>query len=67
MALFAPKQDFYTALFAPKQDFLQIARSTRCEWGGAILSPHDALRAYTVLLTAEPRRGSSRVLSSLVI
>ena len=24
----------------------------------AILSPHGALRAYTVLLTAEPRRGS---------
>ena len=23
-----------------------------------ILSPHGALRAYTVLLTAEPRRGS---------
>ena len=26
--------------------------------GGDILSPHGALRAYTVLLTAEPRRGS---------
>ena len=25
---------------------------------GAILSPHGALRAYTVLLTAEPLRGS---------
>ena len=25
---------------------------------GGILSPHGALRAYTVLLTAEPRRGS---------
>ena len=33
--------------------------SPRCEWGrGDILSPHGALRAYTVLLTAEPRRGS---------
>ena len=31
--------------------------SPRCEWGD-ILSPHGALRAYTVLLTAEPRRGS---------
>ena len=41
--------------------------SPRCEWGrGDILSPHVALRAYTVLLTAEPRRGSSRVLSSSV-
>ena len=29
----------------------------------AILSPHGALRAYTVLLTAEPLRGSSLVLS----
>ena len=34
---------------------------------GDILSPHVALRAYTVLLTAEPRRGSTLVLSSLVI
>ena len=34
--------------------------------GGGILSPHGALRAYTVFPTAEPRRGSSRVLSSLV-
>ena len=40
--------------------------SPMCEWGGAILSPHGALRAYTVFLTAEPRRGSSRVLSSSV-
>ena len=41
--------------------------SQRCEWGrGDILSPHGALRAYTVFLTAEPRRGSSRVLSSSV-
>ena len=33
--------------------------SPRCEWGrGDILSPHGALRAYTVLLTAEPLRGS---------
>ena len=31
--------------------------------GGLRLSPHGALRAYTVLLTAEPRRGSSLVLS----
>ncbi|MCI5784157.1 MAG: hypothetical protein MR030_07295, partial [Bacteroidales bacterium] len=30
------------------------------------LSPHGALRAYTVFLTAEPRRGSSLVLSSSV-
>ena len=29
-----------------------------CEWGGAILSPHGALRAYTVFPTAEPLRGS---------
>ncbi len=35
-----------------------IRTSPMCEWGGAILSPHGALRAYTVLLTAEPRRGS---------
>ena len=28
-----------------------------------ILSPHGALRAYTVFLTAEPRRGSFLVLS----
>ena len=34
---------------------------------GDILSPHGALRAYTVFLTAEPRRGSTLVLSSLVI
>ena len=41
--------------------------SPRCEWGrGDILSPHVALRAYTVLLTAEPRRGSTLVLSSSV-
>ena len=32
---------------------------------GDILSPHGALRAYTVLLTAEPRRGSTLVSSSL--
>ena len=32
--------------------------SPMCEWGGAILSPHGALRAYTVFLTAEPLRGS---------
>ena len=35
-------------------------------WERSCLSPHGALRAYTVFLTAEPRRGSSRVLSSSV-
>ena len=33
---------------------------------GSILSPHGALRAYTVFLTDEPLRGSTRVLSSSV-
>ena len=38
------------------------ARSMRGECGWvAILSPHGALRAYTVFLTAEPRRGSTMV------
>ena len=31
-----------------------------------LMSPHGALRAYTVLLTAEPRRGSTLVSPSLV-
>ena len=44
--------------------YIRTARSPRCECvGGLRLSPHGALRAYTVLLTAEPRRGSSLVLS----
>ena len=39
--------------------------SPTCEWRSVgIVSPHGALRAYTVLLTAEPRRGSSLVLRS---
>ena len=39
--------------------------SPRCEWWWvAILSPHGALRAYTVFLTAEPRRRSSMELFS---
>ena len=42
--------------------------SGRCEWGvEGILSPHGALRAYTVFLATEPRRGSTRVLFSSVI
>ena len=45
---------------------LRTAHSSRCEWGVDILSPHGALRAYTVFLTAEPRRGSSLMLSSSV-
>ena len=44
----------------------RTAHSSRCEWGVDILSPHGALRAYTVFLTAEPRRGSSLMLSSSV-
>ena len=35
-----------------------VCTSPMCEWGGAIMSPHGALRAYTVLLTVEPLRGS---------
>ena len=36
-----------------------VRTSPMCEWGRmAIMSPHGALRAYTVLLTAEPLRGS---------
>ena len=35
-----------------------IRTSPMCEWGRmAIMSPHGALRAYTVLLTVEPLRG----------
>ncbi|MCI5783390.1 MAG: hypothetical protein MR030_03340 [Bacteroidales bacterium] len=30
----------------------------RASGEGDVLSPHGALRAYTVFLTAEPRRGS---------
>ena len=29
-----------------------VCTSPMCEWGGAIMSPHGALRAYTVLPTA---------------
>ena len=31
-----------------------VCTSPMCEWGGAIVSPHGALRAYTVFPTAEP-------------
>ena len=48
------------------QQSLQTAPPRGASGECYILSPHGALRAYTVFLTAEPRRGSSLVLSSLV-
>ena len=42
---------------APSSVPVQSARLRRAR-GEGILSPHGALRAYTVLLTAEPLRGS---------
>ena len=39
--------------------FPQTARATTCEWDGYVFYHRMAhLRAYTVFLTAEPRRGS---------
>ena len=46
--------------------FVNLPEPPRGSLYVGILSPHGALRAYTVLLTAEPRRGSTLVSSSLV-